>query len=130
MLDRKKSVFDDLDALRQDAVQSKPRPAGRGNRRAPSAEPFARIPYDRGLRLYGKISATAWVVLIELDRLILLSKGQNPVPFEHERLYAAGMQRNTICQALQQLETAKVVQVKWGNGGNTTLVTHLWYPTS
>ena len=56
------SVFDDLNALRQDGEQLKKQMKA-SNKRARSEETFARIPHDRGLRLYKKIDAAAWVIL-------------------------------------------------------------------
>jgi hypothetical protein len=122
------NIFDDMDALRRDSVQLKPPSKAGRNRRPRSGETFARIPHDRGLRLYGKISAAAFVILFELDRLILTSRGQNPIPLKHKRLYAVGMARSTINRALRQLQDVKVIRVeRWSDGGDATLVTHLWF---
>jgi hypothetical protein len=66
-------VFDDLTVLRQE--QQVP-----GSRRRPRlTETFARIPHDRALALYRQIGGTVWVLLFELDRLILKARGRNPV---------------------------------------------------
>ena len=65
-------VFDDLTALRQE--QQTP-----GSRRRPRlTETFARIPHDRALALYRHIGGAAWVLLFELDRLILKGPRQKP----------------------------------------------------
>jgi hypothetical protein len=122
------SVFDDLNALRQDGEQLKKQMKA-SNKRARSEETFARIPHDRGLRLYKKIDAAAWVILIELDRLILTSKGQNPIPLTNQRLYDIGMSRNAKFKALRQLEQAGVIKVVRQERG-TVLVTHLWFEIS
>jgi hypothetical protein len=128
-MDDTTNVFDNLDALRKETEQlDMPKSTGK---RARSQETFARIYHDRALQLYGRIGAAAWVVLIELDRLILESSGhQNPIPFNHDRLFAVGMTRSAIYKALRQLQKAKVIQVKhWGrHAKDVTLVTHLWYP--
>jgi hypothetical protein len=102
-----------------------------GGRRGRGDETFARVYHDRALKLFGHItSAAAWVVLIELDRIILTSKARNPVPLDHGRLYAVGMTRSTIYRALRQLQKANVIRVeRWAqNAMDGTLVTHLWYP--
>jgi hypothetical protein len=122
------SVFDDLNALRQDGEQLKKQMKA-SNKRARSEETFARIPHHRGLRLYKKIDAAAWVILIELDRLILTSKGQNPIPLTNQRLYDIGMSRNAKFKALRQLEQAGVIKVVRQERG-TVLVTHLWFEIS
>jgi hypothetical protein len=128
---KQKNVFEDMDALRQDSEQLKLKVKTGRSRHARSTESFARIPHDRGLRLYGQISAAAWVIMIELDRLIFKFKGQNPIPLKFDRLYAIGMARSTVNKALRQLQKAKVIQVKqWGSGRRNTMITHLWYQTS
>src|SRR5262249_53698894 len=71
------SVFDDLNALRR--AQTAPGiPAFQGQRRQPSVETFARIPHDRARALYGHIGGPAWLLLVELDRLVLEGRGRNP----------------------------------------------------
>src|SRR5262245_2410164 len=70
-------VFNDLDQRRA--------PMAVLQRRAKTAETFARIPHNKGLALYrSRIGRGAWAILIELDRLILKAGGRNPV-----RLWAA-----------------------------------------
>jgi hypothetical protein len=99
-------------------------------RRQRETETFARIPHDRGLELYRRhrIGGPAWAVLIELDRMILAQRGQNPVCFWSPRLRAAGLVRGVRTRALRQLAAAGVVEVEWGKRGLSPLVRHLWYP--
>ena len=63
-------------------------------RRVRVEETFARIPHQRGMELYGRIDGAAWVILLELDRLIFRSFGQNPVRLTNQALKAVGMSRN------------------------------------
>jgi hypothetical protein len=121
-------IFDDLDALRQDAEQLKKQKKA-GNKRTRSNETFARIPHERGLGLYKKVDGAAWIVLVELDRLILTSKGQNPITLTNERLYNLGMSRNAKHKALRQLENAGVIKVE-RQEREGVLVTHLWFEIS
>src|SRR5262249_44917652 len=95
-----------------------------------SVETFARIPHDRALELYRRhpISGVAWVVLIELDRLILKHRGQNPVRFVSSRLCAVGLNSHTRVRALRQLEAAGVVEIGRRGRGLGPWVAHLWYP--
>jgi hypothetical protein len=107
-------------------------PSKAAPRRARSEETFARIPHERALKLYKRIRSAPWTIVFELDRIILMSKGRNPVPLNHERLYAAGMTRSAIYKALQQLQKAGVIRVEhWAkHAKDDTLVTHCWYPTA
>jgi hypothetical protein len=118
-------IFDDLDALRRDGEQLKLQSKA-NNKRSRSGETFARIPHDRGRRLYKKIDAAAWAILIELDWLILISKGKNPIRLTNERLYDIGMSRNAKLKALRQLESAGVIKVE-RQEREAVLVTHLWF---
>ena len=71
-------------------------------------ETFARIPHERGLKLYGRIGAAAWAVLIELDRQILKPR-KNPIHLTNQNLEAVGMSRSTKKKALRQLQNAGVI---------------------
>jgi hypothetical protein len=75
-------------------------------------EAFARIPHSRGLDLYKQIGGPAWAVLIELDRMILVGRGKNPVTFWSRRLNAAGLTMHTRERALLELEEAGVLEVE------------------
>jgi hypothetical protein len=131
------SVFDDMATLRQAqngadnmaALRRVQNGGGRPSRRARALETFARIPHERGLQLYGRIDGAAWVVLLELDRLILKSRGRNPVPLTNKNLQAIGVPRNTKARALRQLQDAGVITFEQ-QGREAPLVTHLWYPVS
>lgn len=113
-------VFDDLAALRQE--QQGPGP----QRRARLTETFARIPHDKGLAL--KISGPAWVLLIEIDRLILKAGGRNPVSLSSKRLRAIGLNTGNRERALRRLEAAGVILVKRRGQGHSPWVFHTWYP--
>jgi hypothetical protein len=113
-------VFDDLDKLRTDL--------GAPLRRERLVETFARIPHDRALDLHRhKISGAAWLVLIELDRLLLKARGKNPVRFWSSRLRAAGITREVRARALRQLQAAGVIEIEQRGKGLSPWVTHLWY---
>jgi hypothetical protein len=115
-------IFDNLDKLKSDLV-SPPAP------RARTTETFARIPHDKALALHKhRLSSAAWVVLIELDRLILKRRGQNPVRFASTRLRLVGIKDYTRIRALRQLTSAGVVRVVSRGPGLAPWVTHLWYP--
>lgn len=116
------SVFDDLDRLKQEQ-------RGGLGRRARTAQTFARIPHDKGLALYRhRLPAAAWVVLIELDRIILRSRGRNPVKLSSRRLREIGLIRSQRQRALRALERAGVVKVSRHGQGASPWVTHTWYP--
>jgi hypothetical protein len=86
--DRGSSVFDDLDTLRQELPPVL-------TRRARSVETFARIPHARGYELARrKLSGAAWALLIELDRLILMVRSQNPVRLTYRAREAIGLSRH------------------------------------
>jgi hypothetical protein len=115
-------IFNDLDKLKSD--QASP-PA----RRSRATETFARIPHDKALALYRyRLSAAAWVVLIELDRLILKRRGQNPVRFASTQLRAVGIKDHMRARALRQLVSAGAVRIASRGPGLAPWVTHLWYP--
>jgi hypothetical protein len=116
-------IFNDLEKLKADSTA----PA---SRRARATETFARIPHDKALALHRyRLCPSAWLVLIELDRLILKRRGQNPVRFASARLHTVGIKRNVRARALRQLVAAGVVRVLHRGRGLSPLVTHLWYPT-
>jgi hypothetical protein len=114
------AVFDDLDALRREmpAVATK---------RARTVETFARFPHERALALQGQISAAGWIILVELDRLILKGRGRNPVRLTNHRLRELGINRETKQYQLRRLEVAGVVKVETQERKGT-VVTHLWFP--
>jgi hypothetical protein len=116
-------VFNDLDQLQADLkspLQRRPR----------AVETFARIPHDKALDLYRKhkLGGPAWIILFELDRLILKHRGRNPVRLESNRLRSVGIVTRTRQFALRQLVTARVVRVERRRSGLSPWVTHLWYP--
>jgi hypothetical protein len=113
------AVFDDIDALRE----AMPTVA---TRRARSSETFARFPHEKALALRGQIGSDGWVILVEIDRLILKSGGCNPVRLTNYRLRQLGIGRELKRQQLQKLVAAGVIRViarerRW------TLVLHLWF---
>ena len=115
-------VFNDLDQLRDD-IKSPPQ------RRPRATETFARIPHDKALAIYRHLTdSAAWVVLTELDRLILKRRGKNPVRLESSRLRSVGVVGRTRMRALRQLEAAGVIRVERRKRGLSPWVTHLWYP--
>jgi hypothetical protein len=116
-------IFDDLDKLKSDLTSP---PA----RRTRATETFARIPHDKVLALYKqhRLSSAAWVVLVELDRLILKRRGQNPVRFDSGQLSKIGLKASRRAYALRQLAAAGVIRVASRGVGLSPWVTHLWYP--
>src|SRR5262245_28930760 len=109
------AVFDDIEVLRA------------GVTRARTNETLARFPHERPLALHGHIDANGWVILIELDRLILKGRGRNPARLTNHRLRELGIGRETKRRQLQKLEKAGIVRVlarerRW------TVVLHLWFP--
>ena len=114
-------IFNDLDKLRAEM--------GTPLRRARTTETFARIPHDKGLALCRlKLGWAAWAILIELDRLILKARGQNPVRLWSPRLRAAGVIEQTRARALRQLEVAGVIKIEKRGQGLSPWATHFWYP--
>jgi hypothetical protein len=106
-------------------------PPARGSppqQRAREGETFARIPHDRALELHKRIDGAAWIVLIELDRMVLAQHGKNPVLFWSSRLRNIKLAANARKIALQQLEAASVIKITPRGKGLAPLVTHLWYP--
>src|SRR6516162_11459442 len=118
------SVFNDLDALRR-AQTAPATPAFQGQRRQRSVETFARIPHDRARELFRHIGGPAWILLIELDRLILEGKGRNPVKLTPAARAAIGLTRWKLDHGLGLLEMARVITVE-RHRGRSPLITHLW----
>jgi hypothetical protein len=112
-------IFEDLDQLRAD--QATP-----AQQRKRATETFARIPHDKALAL--NISGHAWRVLIELDRMILKSRGRNPLPFWSPRLRAVGLNKQVRARALWHLERVGVIIIKRRGHGRSPWVFHTWYP--
>jgi hypothetical protein len=119
-------VFRDLGALCRE--QRMPGAPGTSERRQRATETFARIPHDRARTLYRKIGGPAWLILVELDRLIFKSRGRNPVKLPGALLQEAGLSRYARWRGLRQLEEAGVVQVERQGRGRPPWVTHLWFP--
>ena len=122
------SVFDDLDALRR-AQTAPAEPAFQGQRRQRSSETFARIPHDRARALYQHIGGPAWMLLIELDRLIFEGRGKNPVKLTNRCWKAVGLSHDAKTRALHQLEAAGVISIEQ-RPGHAPLVTHCWFPVA
>jgi hypothetical protein len=109
------SVFDDLDALR--TAQATPAtPAFQGQRRQRSSETFARIPHDRARELYRQIGGPAWILLVELDRLVLEGRGRNPVKLTPAVREAVGLSRWKLDHGLGLLEAAGIIRVERHRG--------------
>jgi hypothetical protein len=108
------NIFEDLDQLRADLTTPT-------QQRKRTTETFARIPHDKALAL--KISGHAWLVLIELDRIILKSRGRNPVRFWSPRLRAIGLHYQARARALWHLERG-VILIKRRGPGRSPWVFH------
>ena len=113
-------IFDDLDKLKSDLTTPP-------ERRARATETFARIPHDKALALHKyRLSSAAWVVLIELDRLILKRRGQNPVRFASTQVARDRDQGQTRTQALRQLAgrrgPGRASRARFGALGDPSLV--------
>jgi len=117
------SLFKDVDENDPLWAPAKPQP----QRRQRLAETFARIPHDKARALYPQLGRAAWALLIELDRLILLGRGQNPVKLTSEALRGSGLTRRQIEWGLRQLERARVITVE-RKRGRCPLVAHRWHP--
>ena len=119
-------IFDDLDALRK--AQAAPTvPVFQGQRRQRSIETFARIPHDRARELYRHIGGPAWILLVELDRLVLDGRGRNPVKLTPTTRAVIGLSRWKLNHGLGLLETSGAITVE-RHRGRSPLITHLWYP--
>ena len=117
------SIFDDLDALRD----AGPEPAT-AHRRTRLTETFARVPHDRALALLEHdIGSAGWAILVELDRLILIQRGRNPVRLTNSNLRRFGLDHYRKRRALRKLEQAWVISVERGVR-QAPLVTHHWFP--
>jgi hypothetical protein len=66
-------------------------------------------------------------VLIVLDRLIFMGRGQNPVRFTYRAREAIGLSRYRTLRALEQLVDAGVISIEQ-RPGRVPLVTHKWFP--
>jgi len=119
-------IFDDLDALRK-AQAAPTAPVFQGQRRQRSIETFARIPHDRARELYRHIGGPAWILLVELDRLVLDGRGRNPVKLTPTTRAAIGLTRWKLDHGLGLLETSGAIIVE-RHRGRSPLITHLWYP--
>jgi|SRR6516225_1688387 len=113
------AVFDDIDALREamPAVATK---------RARTAETFARLPHDQAAAMRD-IGGIGWLLVVEIDRLILKGRGRNPVRLTNHRMHQLGISRQSKRYYLRKLEAAGIIKVqsevrKW------TVVTLLWFP--
>jgi hypothetical protein len=113
------AVFDDLGALRETM-----RPVA--TKRARTAETFARIPHDRAPALRG-ISGRGWLILVEIDRLILKGYGRNPVRLTNHRMQQLGIDRESKRYHLRRLEEVGVIKVQ-SEARKWTVVTLLWFP--
>jgi hypothetical protein len=126
------NFFADLEALQRLSQEHAPEPTPSkpaAARRSRLAETFARFPHDRALALHRTgISSAGWVILIELDRLVLEGRGQNPVRLTNARLKKLGVGRLTKYRQLRLLEKANVVKVQWQEVGAALLIAHLWHP--
>lgn len=113
------AVFDDLAALRETMPAM-------ATKRARATETFARIPHDQAAAMRN-IGGIGWLIMVEIDRLILKGRGRNPVRLTNHRMHQLGISRQSKWYYLRQLEAAGVVKVqaetrKW------TVVTLLWFP--
>jgi hypothetical protein len=127
------TIFDDLDALRKAQTQSlagsTPKGTEAHKRRTRLKGTFARIPHEQAYELARyKLSSSAWLILIELDRLILEGRGRNPVRLINRNLKKAGVTNHTKTRALRQLEAAGVISVRAPGVGKVPWVTHHWFP--
>jgi hypothetical protein len=101
--------------------------ARRATKRGKKEETFAMIPHQRAIEAYKIIGGASWIVLIEIDRLILEAWGRNPIRLPNKNLEANGLSRNAKWEALVQLENAGIIKVV-RRGKETPLVALLWRP--
>src|SRR5262245_12737052 len=120
-------IFDNLDALRVETPTAPLSSLGPKRRRR-LTESFARIPHERGLALHQQgIGSAGWVILIELDRLILHERGRNPVRLTNRNLRRYGIDHKKKWRALLRLREAGVITIEQ-HGRQAPLITHLWFP--
>jgi hypothetical protein len=117
---------EDIEVETGPAAERPPPQKVRRPRTSTAAPTWARIPHERALQLHGRIDGAAWIVLIELDRLIFKT-GQNPVRLPNKKLRAVGMSRTGKAKALRQLQSAGVVTYKQ-DGNEAPLVHPLLVP--
>jgi hypothetical protein len=116
-----------LEQRRANAQKAKTATRSRPSRRPRSEETFARFPYGRARDLFRQIGGPAWMLLIEIDRLVLENKGRNPVKLTTEALEGSDLTRRQVQRGLRRLERAEVITVEH-RSGRCPLVAHLWYP--
>jgi hypothetical protein len=116
-----------LNRRRTAAGEARAATRSRPSRRPRSEETFARFPHERARGLFRQIGGPAWMLLIELDRLVLENKGRNPVKLTTEALEGSDLTRRQVERGLRRLERAKVITVE-RHSGRCPLVAHLWYP--
>jgi hypothetical protein len=98
-------------------------------RRRPRAETtFVRLPYQQITQLYGRLSAAAFHVMVELDHQHFKNRGKNPLKLTNQTdLAAAGMRRNTKVKALRELQDAGLITLQ-KEGKGAFVVTMSWHP--
>jgi DNA-binding transcriptional ArsR family regulator len=97
-------------------------------RRPLAGEAFVRLPYRRVIQLYGRLSAAALFVLIELDHQHFKGRGQNPLKLTNQTdLSAAGMPRCTKARALRELRDVGLITLQ-KEGREAFVVTLSWHP--
>jgi hypothetical protein len=97
-------------------------------RRPRADETFVRLPYRHIIQSYGKLSAAALFVLVELDHQHFKAHGDNPVRLSNQTdLAAAGMPRCTKARALRELQ--KVGLIRYTQAGcGAFMVALTWHP--
>jgi hypothetical protein len=123
-------LFDDFDGdPLADPLETPSQKTPAWKKRLRMDETFACVPYEKAMAL-GRydLGAAAWLILIELDRLILVSGGYNPVRLPSRRLQEiGGVSPMRKSRGLRQLEEAKVVTVERGNRRSPLITSH-WFP--
>ena len=83
------------EAQRTENAEAHP-PGKRTRRQKLKTKTFARIPHDLAWELYRHgVSSAGWVIMVELDRLILKEGGKNPVRLSNVRLRELGASAGT-----------------------------------